>query len=65
MEAESPLTRARGDAGVPAVLRSKIEKAIESIGEVEHHKKTHKKGPGPVAARCLPPEDTRAKHTAT
>ena len=50
------MTRARGDAGVPAVLRSKIEKAIESIGEVEHHKKTHKKGPGPVAARCLPPE---------
>ena len=34
-----------------------IERSLAAIGEVEHQRKSHKKGPGPVRPRCLPPED--------
>ena len=43
--------------GLPAPLREGIERALLAIGEVECHKKSHKKGAGPVPARCKPPED--------
>ena len=51
---ESPPKRART---MPAALKEEIEKSIPEIGEIEYHTKTHKKGPGPVRAHCLPPED--------
>ena len=47
----------RARAALPAALREEIERALTAIGEVEHFKKSHKKGAGPVPSRCLPPED--------
>ena len=49
--------RARtSEPALPAALREEIESALTAIGEVDHFKKSHKKGAGPVPARCLPPE---------
>ena len=41
---------------MPADLKKKIAEAVDAIGEVEAYKKPHRKGPGPVQARVLPPE---------
>ena len=50
--------RARtSEPALPAALREEIERALLAIGEVDHFQKSHKKGAGPVPARCLPPED--------
>ena len=50
--------RARtSEPALPAALREEIERALTAIGEVDHFQKSHKRGAGPVPARCLPPED--------
>ena len=47
-----------GSAAVmPEELRAKIEHALEALGEVEFHRRLHRKGPGPVQPRCVPAED--------
>ena len=46
-----------GSAAMPAELRAKIEHALEALGEVEYHRRLHRKGPGPVQPRCVPAED--------
>lgn len=51
--------RARTDetGAMPPELREKIEKSLAAIGQVEYKRRPHRKGPGPVQARCLLPED--------
>ena len=44
-------------AAMPEELRAKIEHALEALGEVEFHRRLHRKGPGPVHPRCVPAED--------
>ena len=44
-------------AAMPEELRAKIEHALEALGEVECHRRLHRKGPGPVHPRCVPAED--------
>ena len=46
-----------GAAAMPEELRAKIEHALEALGEVEFHRRLHRKGPGPVHPRCVPAED--------
>ena len=38
-------------------MKQNITEAVDAIGEVERYRKPHRKGPGPVQARVLPPED--------
>ena len=57
MAEESEPKRARTGGAMPPELREKIEKSLTLIGEVEAYKKPHRKGAGPVQARCLPEED--------
>ena len=52
-----PAEPAGRSASMPAELRAKIVHALETLGEVEYHRRLHRKGPGPVRARCVPPED--------
>ena len=40
-----------------AALKEEIEKSIPVEGEIEYYTKSHKKGPGPLRHKCLPPED--------
>ena len=52
--------RARTETRVgtmPPDLKGKIENALAAIGEVEYHKRSHKKGSGPVQPKVLPEED--------
>ena len=42
---------------MPEELKVRIEQSLDAIGEVEFRKRSHRKGPGPVGARCLAPED--------
>ena len=52
--------RARTDDGtgtMPAELRAMIEASLAAIGHVEYKRRPHRRGPGSVQARCLPPED--------
>ncbi len=55
--AESDAKKARTGGTMLPELRKKIEDSLELLGEVEYHRKPHRKGPGPIAARCLAPED--------
>ena len=40
-----------------AALKEEIEKSIPVEGEIEYYTKSHKKSPGPLRHKCLPPED--------
>ena len=42
---------------MPDELRATIEASLAAIGTVEYHRRPHRKGPGPVQPRTLPPED--------
>ena len=44
-------------AAMPEELRAKIEHALQALGEVECHRRLHRKGPGPVHPRCVPVGD--------
>ena len=55
--AQTPAAPAGSSACMPAELRAKIEHALETLGEVEQHRRLHRKGPGPVRPRCVPAED--------
>ena len=59
-----PEKRRRTEA-MPSELRDKILSELDAIGEAEHTRKSHKKGPGPVEARCLPAEDLIHEKTET
>ena len=61
--AEPASKRARVDGTMPPDLRDVIEKSLAVIGQVEYHKRSHKKS-GPVS-RCLPPEDLVHEQTET
>ena len=52
--------RARTETSVgtmPSDLKGQIENALAAIGEMEYHKRSHKKGSGPVQPKVLPEED--------
>ena len=49
--------RQRTGGTMPEELKVRIEQSLDAIGEVEFRKRSHKKGPGPMGARCLAPED--------
>ena len=42
---------------MPAELKEDIEKSILVEGELEHYTKSHKKLPGPLRHKCLPPDN--------
>ena len=42
---------------MPDELRATIEASLAAIGTVEYHRRPHRKGPGPVQPRTVPPED--------
>ena len=54
---EPAAKRARADGTMPADLKEEIEKSLPEEGEIEYYTKSHKKQPGPVKHKCLPPED--------
>ena len=43
----------------------KIEKTLAAIGHEEYKRRPHRKGPGPMQARCLVPEDFVHKNVET
>ena len=49
--------RPRTGGTMLADLKDKIETSLSLIGEVEAHKKPHRKGGGPVQPRVLPEEE--------
>ena len=49
--------RPRTGGTMPEELKARIEQSLDAIGEVEFRKRSHRKGSGPVGARCLAPED--------
>ena len=61
MAAEAPAAteakRTRTGGTMPEDLKARIEQSLDEIGEVEFRKRSHRKGSGPVRARCLAPED--------
>jgi len=63
--AEGGAEKRRRTAAMPSELRDKILNELDVIGEVEYNRKSHKKGPGPVGARCVPPEDLIHEKTET
>jgi len=65
MAEEPQPKRPRAGSALPQDLREKIEQSLAAIGEVEHRKKSHKKGPGPVGSRCLPAEALVHEKTET
>ena len=50
---------------MPAELKEVIEKSIPVEGEIEYNTKSHKKLPGPLRHKCLPPEDLVHEKTET
>ena len=54
---EAPEAKRARTGTMPPEIRDEIEKALLQFGEVEYYKKSHKRGPGHVRHRCLPPED--------
>ena len=54
---EAPEAKRARTGTMPPEIRDEIEKALLQLGEVEYYKKSHKRGPGHVRHRCLPPED--------
>ena len=42
---------------MPVDLKEEIEKSTPVDGEIEYYTKSHKKQPGPLRHKCLPPED--------
>ena len=57
-EPEAKRARTGGaDGTMPPDLKEMIEKKLSELGEIEYHKRSHKKGPGPVPAKILEPGD--------
>ena len=54
---EAPGAKRARTGTMPPEIRNEIEKALLQLGEVEYDKKSHKRGPGHVRHRCIPPED--------
>ena len=50
---------------MPKDLRETIEKALGALGEVEHKKRSRKKGAEPVRPKCRPNEDLTHESTET
>ena len=59
-----PMKRPRTGT-MPADVKEDIEKSLPVEGEIEYYTKSHKKKPGPVRHKCLPPEDLVHEKTET
>ena len=57
MAADPPAAKRPRSGLMPPDLKQIIEKSIPVEGEIEYYTKSHKKQPGPLRHKCLPPED--------
>lgn len=53
---EQPPSKRAHVGSMPPEMKQVIEKALQELGQVEYNLRKHRKGPGPVRPKTLPPE---------